>query len=170
MSSDTPQPSGGESLSLNKSLVTIGDILALASSLVSSLLESRNATLVQVVDLRERVMFVDTDRVAELFRVLICNTLKRSNDNCTLTLTVAVNDAGHTEFVLISDTHQDPSEELSRIFNPQSDQNNHEDDLEIAENESRLQQAKQIVEQHDGEIWMNLSAGKGSEIAFYLKS
>ena len=118
-------------------------------------------------------MVADGDRLMQVLTNLLDNAIKFSEENSTIWLSVALktektkNTAAMALFEVRDQGRGIPSENLSEIFG-RFTQVNHSDSREKGGTGLGLAICKNIVEQHEGSIWVSSKLGEGSCFQFTI--
>ncbi|MEW6034662.1 MAG: ATP-binding protein, partial [Chloroflexota bacterium] len=153
-------------LKLNLDQVDPAEVVASATGVVSSLMQSKGQTLETKVERDLPLVTVDRHRLEQVLVNLLSNANKFSPHGATVSVTVRRDDS--QLLFSITDTGTGiPEEEWEKVFEPfyrgASEATRRAPGSGIG-----LSIAKHLVELHGGRIWVESRAGKGSSFLFTL--
>jgi two-component system, sensor histidine kinase ChiS len=152
-------------LVLQRKATDLQSVLNVVISLLNPLAEKKNLKLINQLPKDLPLVFADEDRVQQIFHNLIGNAIKYTNQGeITLSARLNVNEIE----ICITDTgigiEQSKIEEIFRPF----------EQLELPEQFEQkgtglgLSVTRQLIEQHEGQIWVDARLGEGSKFYFTL--
>lgn len=156
-------------VSLEKTPCTVDSLITRTTAACANALRASKLTLNQKIDNRERVIWVDDNRITQVLANLVGNAIKYSPTNSTISLTTKENADSNNLIFCISDTgcgisHEDQSRIFDRLY--QASEVNHE--FMGAGLGLGLTIAKEIVALHDGQLWVESEVGTGSSFYFEI--
>jgi len=152
-------------LVLQRRATDIQSVLNVVISLLKPLAEKKSLTLINRVANDLPLVFADEDRVQQIFHNLIGNAIKYTvKGEIIITARLNVNEIE----VCVSDSgigiEQSKIEEIFRPF----EQLTLPDNFEQKGTGLGLSVTRQLIEQHEGQIWVEARLGKGSKFYFTL--
>jgi signal transduction histidine kinase len=142
------------------------DALAEAIAYISSKAKDKNISVDSIVEPSIDRIFGAQEYIQETLGNILANAVKYTP--CNGKINIAVNDQGNRIFIQIKDTGIGiPADELPKIFEEFFRASNAKE----AERDGTglgLSLAKQVIERHNGKIWVESEEGKGSTFSIEL--
>jgi len=152
-------------LILQRKALDLKSVLNVVISLLKPLAENKSLKLVNNLSNDLPLLFADEDRVQQIFHNLIGNAIKYTEQGeIKISASLNVNELE----ICVKDTGIGiDSSNIEEIFNP-FEQLDLPDNIVQKGTGLGLSVTKQLVEQHDGQIWVNSKLGEGSQFCFSL--
>jgi len=154
-----------DTLILQRRAIDLQTILDVVISLLRPLAEHKSLKLINNLAKDLPLIFADEDRVQQIFHNLIGNAIKYT-DKGEITITAILN-VNELE-ICVSDTGIGiETSKIEEIFRP-FEQLSLPDSISQKGTGLGLSVTKQLIEQHDGHIWVEANLGEGSNFYFTL--
>jgi signal transduction histidine kinase len=145
----------------------VSDLLETSASAAAQLAEAKSISLEIRNQDADQVIFVDRDRLCQVFINLLSNAIKYSPENGSIVITAEKPEDGQIKFSIIDQGRGIPEELRQRIFD-RFVQVEKADATERGGTGLGLAICKAIVDQHGGEIGVDSQMGVGSTFWFRI--
>ena len=153
------------SLGFNPKKIEASSIIDKSIHLLSNVAKSKNITIQSEIE-KDLYLFADTNMLETIFRNLIANALKFTNNNGKVLIS-SKKEHNQTLFIVEDNGTGITSDKIANLFT-----SNQKETTLGTNNESGtglgLMLCKDFVEKHGGKIWVNSKLGEGSSFVFSI--